>query len=103
MRSFCYLVIATLLALLGLANAWGITMSNMTGSQDYQQFKEGCYKPPAYYRGKFNQVAYIQKMMYVYESKDCTGYHTVISKTRNGWVNVYHPIRSYYLFTTMDH
>ncbi|KAJ2806016.1 hypothetical protein H4R21_001044 [Coemansia helicoidea] len=67
----------------------------MTGYYVYQLYETGCYQPPRYYERQFNQAAYIGKMVYYYETKDCTGYHTVHSKSNSGWLNVYHPIRSF--------
>ncbi|KAJ2714721.1 hypothetical protein H4R19_001576 [Coemansia spiralis] len=70
----------------------------MTGYLVYQEFKSGCYRPPKYFEGEFNQFAYPGAMVYIYPTTDCTGYHTVASKSNignGGWVNVYHPVRSF--------
>ncbi|KAJ2688507.1 hypothetical protein H4R19_006561 [Coemansia spiralis] len=95
MRSLCAFVVFALFALGQMADAWYIGLSNMTGFINYEQFEVGCYVPPAYYEGDFNQGLYYGQMVYLYEKDDCTGTRTVMSKTHTGWINVYHPIRSY--------
>ncbi|KAJ2711673.1 hypothetical protein H4R19_003135 [Coemansia spiralis] len=102
MRSLCAFVVFALLALAQIADAWYIALSNMTGFTNYQQFTVGCFRPPKYYEGDFNQGCYQGQMIYLYEKKDCTGTRTVLSKSHINWINVYHPIRSYKILA-VDH
>ncbi|KAJ2711273.1 hypothetical protein H4R19_003329 [Coemansia spiralis] len=67
----------------------------MTSYFTYQEFKSGCYRPPKYFEGEFNQFAYPGIVVYIYPTTDCTGYHTVASKASGVWANVFHPVRSF--------
>ncbi|KAJ2770820.1 hypothetical protein IWQ57_002485 [Coemansia nantahalensis] len=85
-----------------MADAWYVGLSNMTGYFVYNVYTPGCYSVPRFYESQFNQAAYAATMVYYYESNDCSGYHSVHSKSNSGWLNVYHPIRTFRIHN-IDH
>ncbi|KAJ1735045.1 hypothetical protein LPJ61_000765 [Coemansia biformis] len=97
MHSLYASIALALLVLLQTVNAWYIQIGNKTMFATFQQYRAGCYRPPRWFEGPINEIYYVGKMIYVYESKNCSGYPTVSSKTHTGWTNVYHPVRSYRL------
>ncbi|KAJ1723108.1 hypothetical protein LPJ61_005860 [Coemansia biformis] len=95
MYSIHTLVALAFLALMQIANAIRLDLSNVTNRANYDfPDSKSCHNPPAFYEGEFNQAGYINDMFYLYPTYDCTGFRTVVSKSTNLWANVYHPIRS---------